>query len=221
MEAIRAPKVKICCIQSKEEARMAIGAGASFIGLVSRMPSGPGPIPEERIRQIATAVAGQVTTMLLTSLQDAPTIIAQARRLAVGGLQLVDAVPHEDLRRIRTALPHLHLLQVIHVSDSRSIDEALNVQGLVDGVLLDSGKPELAVKQLGGTGRVHDWSVSRRIREMLEIPVWLAGGLSPENVAQAVAEVGPACIDVCSGLRPHGKLDAVKLTAFMDAIRRS
>ena len=89
----------------------------------------------------------------------------------------------------------------------------------VDALLLDSGNPSLAVKELGGTGRTHDWKLSRRIRDSVSIPVFLAGGLTPSNVADAVAAVEPFGLDVCSGVRSDGNLDPVKLRAFVDAVK--
>ena len=219
MEAIRTPKVKICCTQTVAEARMAISAGADWIGLVSWMPSGPGVIPEERIAEIAHAVKGEVTTVLLTSRQDAESIIRQARRSRVDTLQLVDAVPPEELRTLRSGLPSVQIFQVIHVIGEESLHQAKAVSTMVDGLLLDSGNPCLEVKELGGTGRVHDWSVSRRIREELDIPILLAGGLHPGNVQAAISQVGPYGVDVCSGVRTLGALDSEKLQAFMQNAR--
>jgi phosphoribosylanthranilate isomerase len=219
MEAIRLPKVKICCIQTIAEARLAIAAGADWIGLVSEMPSGPGVIPDDRIKQIAGAVRGETTTVLLTSRREADGIIEQARASGTDALQLVDEVSEEELRRVRRALPGVRMLQVVHVLGEESIERASAVAQLVDGVLLDSGDPRRAMKELGGTGRVHDWSLSRRIREALTVPVVLAGGLTPANARKAIALVRPYGLDVCSGVRTNALLDPVKLRAFMHAVQ--
>src|SRR3989339_396314 len=109
------PRVKICCIASIEEARLAIQYGASALGLVSAMPSGPGPIPEERIAAIAPAIPPGIASFLLTSKQDAPSIIAQQRRTHVTTLQLVDAVSVDTYKQLRDELPGIALVQVIHV----------------------------------------------------------------------------------------------------------
>jgi phosphoribosylanthranilate isomerase len=97
----------------------------------------------------------------------------------------------------------------------------LEVAPHVNAILLDSGNPSLAVKELGGTGRRHDWAVSRRIREAVDVPVYLAGGLRPENAGEAVRTVGPFGLDVCSGLRTGGRLDAAKVEAFMGEVRHA
>ena len=210
--------VKICCIASLDEARLAIDAGASAIGLVSAMPSGPGPIDEADIAAIAAAVPPPTETFLLTALTDAEAVAAQHRRCGTTAVQLVDALEEAELRRLRRLLPHARLVQVIHVSGPDSVDEARAAAPLVDTILLDSGNPTLAVKELGGTGRVHDWAISRRIRESVGVPVLLAGGLHPGNAREAYDRVLPAGLDVCSGLKLNGRLDAGKLRGFFDAL---
>jgi phosphoribosylanthranilate isomerase len=216
---VAVPFVKVCCIADLGEARLAIGAGASAIGLVSAMPSGPGPIPEAAITTIAAAVPRPTETFLLTCLLDAEEIAAQQRRCGTTAVQLVDAVAEPELRRLRHLLPATRLVQVIHVTGSESFDEARAVAPFVDTLLLDSGNPRLAVKELGGTGRVHDWNTSRRIVERVEIPVLLAGGLNPGNAREAFESVQPAGLDVCSGLRPNGRLDADRLRGFFNALQ--
>ena len=221
MEAYAAPRIKICCIASLDEALLAIDHGAAAIGLVSAMPSGPGPIPEPLIVDIARALAGRpVRTFLLTSKPDATAIIAQVRRTGVNTVQICDRLAIGSHRDLRAALPDVDLVQVIHVQGERSVREAYEVVELVDAILLDSGRPDAAVKELGGTGRTHDWSVSRRIRD-LGAPLWLAGGLRSDNVAEAIAAVRPHGVDVCSGVRTAGRLDPRKLAAFVTAVERA
>lgn len=193
---------------------MAIAAGASAVGLVSAMPSGPGPIPDELIAEIAAAIPPGVSSFLLTCKEDAAGIIDQQRRLRTNTIQICDRLPHGAHQELREALPGVALVQVIHVTGPESVDEATAVARYVDAVLLDSGNQSLAIKELGGTGRTHDWSLSRQIREAIEVPMFLAGGLNPANVAQAIREVEPFGIDVCSGLRTEGALDPSKLEDF-------
>lgn len=213
------PALKVCCIGSLTEARLAIAHGASALGLVSAMPSGPGVIDEGLIAEIAARVPPTIDTFLLTARQEADAIVAQHRVCRTSTLQLVDHVPHAELKRLRAALPGIRLVQVIHVADEGSVEEAAAVAPLVDAVLLDSGNPALAVKELGGTGRVHDWVLSARIRAALGVPLFLAGGLRPENVAQAIATVQPFGLDICSGVRSEGRLDAAKLARFVAALQ--
>lgn len=215
------PRVKICCIASPAEARLAVEAGASALGLVSAMPSGPGVIDEDTIARIVREVPPGVASFLLTSRQDVAGIVLQQRHTRADTLQLVDALPAGAHAELRAALPGIRLVQVIHVTGEESLAEAAAVAPQVDAILLDSGNPAAAVKELGGTGRTHDWSLSRRIRDAVGKPLFLAGGLRSANVAQAIAAVAPYGLDVCSGVRSDGRLDAAKLDAFFGALERA
>ena len=212
-------RIKICCIQSVEEAWLAIEHGADAIGLVAAMPSGPGPIPEDRIAAIVRTVPPGVDAFLLTSLTAAGALVAQVRSLDVRTVQLVDKVEAGACQALEAALPGVRRVQVIHVNGEGAIADADAAAGRVHAVLLDSGEPDLPVKRLGGTGRTHDWDVSRRIRETVPVPLWLAGGLRPDNVGEAIRLVGPFGVDVCSGVRTDGILDRDKLARFVAAVR--
>ncbi len=212
--------VKICCIASVDEAQLAVAHGAAVLGLVSAMPSGPGVVDEATIAAVAAATPPPTETFLLTALTDADDIAAQHAALRTTALQLVDHVPHAELRRLRTLCPGVKLVQVVHVTGPASVDEAVAAAPLVDALLLDSGNPNLAVKELGGTGRVHDWATSRRIRDaVFPLPLFLAGGLRADNVADAIRTVQPHGLDLCSSVRSAGRLDAGLLRRFMDAVR--
>jgi phosphoribosylanthranilate isomerase len=206
------PRVKVCCISSVEEARMAIRYGASALGLVSEMPSGPGIIPEDLIAKIAAVIPPAMSSFLLTSKQDARAIADQQRRCRANTVQICDRLESGTYAELREAMPGIALVQVIHVSGAGSLAEAVSAAPEVDAILLDSGNQSLKIKELGGTGRPHDWSVSRRIREAIEKPVFLAGGLNACNVLEAIRLVGPFAIDVCSGVRTDGRLDEAKLS---------
>jgi len=208
-------RIKICCISSIEEAKTAIGYGADAIGLVAKMPSGPGPIPDELIRQIAQSVPPIIGTFLLTSETSAEEIIKHHQSIHTNTIQIVDLLSVGTYSQIREALPSVKLVQVIHVIDSNSVDQAVRLSNSVDALLLDSGNPNLKIKELGGTGRVHNWNLSRQIRDNAKCPIILAGGLKPENVRQAIEEVQPFAIDVCSGVRTNGALDIIKLSCFV------
>lgn len=212
------PKVKICCISSLEEAKMAIDHGASALGLVAKMPSGPGPISDALIREIATTVPPPIASFLLTSRTDVASIAEHQQAVGTNTVQIVDALSEGSYADLRKALPGISIVQVIHVIDERSVDEALEIAPQVDALLLDSGNPNLAVKELGGTGRVHNWMLSRRIVAQSPKPVFLAGGLKAENVKEAMDQVQPWGLDLCSSVRSNGALDPVKLEAFFRAV---
>lgn len=218
MQPSTKPRVKVCCIASIAEARMAIEHGASAIGLVSAMPSGPGPIPESLIAEIAKTVPPGVASFLLTCKQDVPSIVDQQRRLGVNTIQICDRLEDGTYDDLRSALPGISIVQVIHVTGPESVAEAQSVAPHVNAILLDSGNQSLEVKELGGTGRTHDWRLSLQIRESIDVPLFLAGGLRPDNVAEAIQTVRPFGIDVCSGLRTNGNLDPQKLSKFFSAV---
>jgi phosphoribosylanthranilate isomerase len=221
MNATRTPRVKICCIASVYEAALAIEYGASALGLVSKMPSGPGVISDELIAKIAASVPPAIGTFLLTSRQRVADIIEQHRFCRTNTIQICDHLTHGTHRDLKEALPGISVVQVVHVTGPESVEETARVAPHVNAILLDSGNQKLAVKELGGTGRTHDWTVSRAIRERIGVPLFLAGGLTAENVSLAIEEVGPFGVDVCSGVRTDGKLDGSKLKRFFTAIHCS
>jgi phosphoribosylanthranilate isomerase len=208
-------RVKICCISSEDEARIAIDSGASAVGLVARMPSGPGPISDELIRQIAKTIPPPVATFMLTSETSVEKIIEHHYRTNTNTIQIVDKLYKGTYAELKSELPDIKIVQVIHVIDDGSVEEALAISGMVDAILLDSGNPKLKIKELGGTGRVHNWKLSRQIVETVKCPVFLAGGLNPDNVRQAIDEVQPFAVDVCSGVRTDGHLDRKKVEMFI------
>lgn len=211
-------RVKICCITSPAALALAVAQGADAIGLVGPMPSGTGIIDLDRARELAARTPPPVASFLLSCATRAEDLIAEARLVAPTALQIVDAVDSGAYARLRRELPALKLVQVLHVTGAGTIEEARRIADEVDVILLDSGAPEAPVRQLGGTGRVHDWSISRRIVEAVGVPVLLAGGLTPDNVVQAIRTVRPFGVDLCTGLRTQGSLDAAKLVSFMAAV---
>lgn len=207
--------IKICCISSVDEAKMAIDSGASAIGLVGHMPSGPGVIEDELIYKIAKSVSPPIATFLLTSETSVEKIIKHHKVTQTSTIQIVDELKQGSYRQLRDALPTIKLVQVIHVLNEKSVDEAIKVSEQVDMILLDSGNPNLKTKELGGTGRIHNWELSRKITENIKIPIILAGGLNSNNVQQAIETVRPFGVDICSGVRSNDKLDENKLKEFI------
>ena len=167
-----------------------------------------------------------VATFLLTSATSVEAIVAQQRRCGTNTIQVCDRLTEGRLADLKRALPGIGIVQVIHVVDDDAVREAVAAAAEADAILLDSGRPGAAVKELGGTGRVHDWAISARIREAIApVPLYLAGGLRPDNVDRAIAAVRPFGLDVCSGVRTDGRLDEAVLRRFVaamtDAARRA
>lgn len=212
-------QVKVCCIQTEAELLLAREAGARFVGLVGPMPSGPGPISEEAIARIAAEAPPDMTTVLLTAREDAASISEHVVQTGAKAVQIVRPVTPEIRLGVRRSLPNTAIFQVVHVEGRQSVDRARSAAVGADYLLLDSGRPGAPVAELGGTGRTHDWDLSARIVESTSVPVFLAGGLGPGNVAGAVGAVRPYGVDVCSGLRrSDGRLDRERLMDFMDRL---
>jgi len=214
------PKVKICCIGSIDEAKMAIDAGASALGLVSEMPSGPGVISSSQIKEIAKIIPPPIASFLLTSKQSVEEIIEQHNFCCTNTIQICDHLIKGTHRDLKNALPGISIVQVIHVTGVNSVQEALSIQNDVDAILLDSGDQTKQIKELGGTGRTHNWEISREIREKLQIPIFLAGGINPDNIKEAAEKVQPFGIDLCSGVRTSGKLDPNKLNKLFENLNK-
>lgn len=214
-------RIKICCISSIAEAKMAIDHGADALGLVGKMPSGPGPIADELITEIAKTICPPIASFLLTSEQSSAAIIDHIKRTGVNTVQIVDELVTGNYIHIRNELPYVRIVQVIHVTGEESIEQALQVYQYVDAILLDSGNPKATIKTLGGTGNTHNWRISRELVKAVDVPVFLAGGLNANNVKDAIESVQPFAVDICSGVRTNGKLDAAKLSDFIKAVHSS
>jgi len=217
--ALHRVHVKICCISSVEEAELAISAGATYLGLVSAMPSGPGVISDAAITRIRHQIGDRAKTVLLTSRTTAAGIGEQLTLHHPSVIQLTDSVDRSELETLRGAYPSVALMQVIHVQSQASVAEAAAIAPHVDFLLLDSGNPSAAIKELGGTGRVHDWTLSRQIRDSVDVPLFLAGGLHADNVNDAIRAVRPWGVDVCSGVRVNGALSPERTASFVSRIR--
>ncbi len=214
-------RIKICCIASAGEAAMAISHGADAVGLVAKMPSGPGPIADELIADITKTIPAGIASFLLTSEQSSLKIIDHVQRTGTNTVQIVDELSEGKYQHIRETLPDLKIVQVIHVTGDESIEQALQIQEYVDYILLDSGNPKAVIKTLGGTGNTHNWLISRELVKAVNVPVFLAGGLNAGNVQEAIQMVQPFGVDICSGVRTEGKLHKQKLADFINAVHSS
>lgn len=200
---------------------MAIKAGADAVGLVARMPSGPGPIPDAAIAEITAFVPPPVATFLLTSETTAVAISAHIRATNPSTVQIVSHIDPAESEKLAALEPHVRRVQVIHIEGREALDLIPAYAPHIHAFLLDSGRPNAAVAELGGTGRAHDWAVSAAFVQATEKPVFLAGGLSAANAADAIRQVRPYGLDLCSGVRTDGRLDPAKLAAFISAVKQT
>jgi phosphoribosylanthranilate isomerase len=214
-------RIKICCMASLDEVQLAIRAGADAVGFVGPMPSGSHSIGDLTIAELAASVPPPIATFLLTSEVTATGIARHVERTHPSTVQIVSPIATSESAKLAQLLPATRRVQVVHVENEGVFDLIEGYAPYVHAYLLDSGRPNLAVPELGGTGRTHDWQISAEFVRRSPHPVFLAGGLSPANVVAAVRRVGPFGVDLCSGVRTAGRLDARKLGAFIEAVRQA
>lgn len=210
-------KIKICCIQDADEARVAALQGADWFGLVGPMPSGAGVISLEQAKGIAAAYRGSARPILLTSAESAEAILAEADFVGVDAVQVVRHIPAQESARLKTG--DLYYVQVIHVGGPEALELIDIYAPHCDAFLLDSGRP--SSDEFGGTGQTHDWSISAEFVRRADKPVFLAGGLNSGNVGRAIRTVQPYGVDICSGLRPARRLDPALLSAFIEEVAKA
>lgn len=216
-------RVKVCCIADVEEARLAIQLGADALGVVGPMPSGPGTTSHAAAAEVARSTPPPVATFLLTSETTAEGIADHVRRIRPTVVQVVSHVDPSEYEALDQRVPRSEVarVQVVHVEGPEALEHIHAYADWVDAFLLDSGRPSASVPELGGTGRVHDWSVSAAFVRHSARPVFLAGGLTAANVAEAIGVVRPFGVDLCSGVRTDGRLDETRLAGFMQAVAKA
>ena len=211
--------IKICGMQSTAEVEIAMAAGATCVGFVGEGLTPPGCLSDEAVLEIVGAIEDRKSIVLLTPHSTVAAVVAQQRRVGAGALQLCRPFGREALLALRQSLPGVQLIQVVHMGDLGGLERARAVAGIAEVGLLDAGSTDGDSQVFGGTGRVHDWHESAAIVAELDTPVWLAGGLSPSNVGEAIELVSPAGVDVCSGLRREGRLVESLAREFVMAVR--
>lgn len=204
---------------SFETVEQAIAAGADGVGFVCAVPTSPRTIALEAVAEIVRQVPPSIATFLLTSESSVAGIAAQVAQTGVSTVQLIAPLPVCELQALAERLPRTQRIQVIHVEEPGALEQIDRTAEYVDGFLLDSGQPSSVTPTYGGTGKTHDWAISAACVQRSSKPVYLAGGLHPGNVAEAIRRVRPHGVDVCSGVRTHGQLDPEKLKAFIAVVR--
>jgi phosphoribosylanthranilate isomerase len=210
--------VKVCGIQTWEEAGAALACGATALGFLAGLTHrAEDEIGEAAARAIVRRLPAHAAAVLVTHLLDPERVAALAASIGARTVQVHGDMAIPDLRRLRVLAPNARLLKAVHVTGDDALGRALDYAADSDGLVLDTRTAD----RLGGTGRTHDWSVSARIvAAVAPLPVYLAGGLTPENVAEAIARVRPAGVDVNSGVEDaSGRKDSERMRAFVDCVR--
>ena len=213
-------RIKICCMATLQEVQLAIRAGADAVGFVGPMPSSSHSLGDPAIAELAALVPPPIATFLLTAEVTAAGIARHVERTHPSTVQIVSQIATAEAAKLAQLLPATRRVQVVHVENEGVLDLIGGYAPYVHAYLLDSGRPNLAVPELGGTGRTHDWQISAEFVRRSPLPVFLAGGLAPANVREAIRRVKPFGVDLCSGVRTEGRLDASKLGAFIEAVRQ-
>lgn len=210
--------VKICGIRSIGDALAAAAAGADILGFHVELIGARTPLESENAGKIIAKLPAGVSSVMVTSITETDELIKLARATGATILQLYGDATPETILEVKKALP-VQIWKVLNLSDEGSIAEAKKYEGSADAIALDTLNKQTGV--LGGTGKTHDWNISRKIVESISIPVILAGGLNPENVAEAIKIVQPYGVDVNSGVsNPDGTKDIEKVKLFVEQARK-
>lgn len=214
-------RVQIAGISTLADARAVERAGADAIGFTIGLPDGPhNGLDAHRARAMIRALPPLITPVLITYETTAATVVPLCRYLGVSTVQLHARPDPQEVAAIRAALPGVKVILAVHVTGEEAIAAALALAPHADALILDSYDP--VTGRRGATGRTHDWSISRRIVERVPVPVILAGGLTPTNVADAIRLVRPWAVDTHTGVeRPDGSTDHERVRAFVRAARRA
>ena len=193
------------------------------MGLIGKraMPSSLRAIDDRSVAEIIARIPSTISTFVLTSATRAADVARHALAASASTVQIVPHLSPDESAQLPQLLPGVRRVQVIHVENESALELIGRYAPHVHAFLLDSGRPSLPTPEYGGTGRTHDWSISAEFVRRSPHPVFLAGGLTPANVGEAIEKIRPFGVDLCSGVRTDGRLDPAKLQAFIDAVRRT
>jgi phosphoribosylanthranilate isomerase len=209
-------RVQIAGVSTLDEALAAEQAGADALGFTVRLPTGVHDgLTEAVARGIIAALPPFIASVAITYVDTARAAVDLCRYLGVSALQLHGPFPTQELPLIRAALPHLKLIRAVHVTGPQAPAQARALERRVDALILDTYDP--VCDRHGATGKTHDWAISRQIVDQVRTRVILAGGLTPDNIAEAVRAVRPWAVDVHTGVEDaDGRRNFDKLRAFIE-----
>ncbi len=210
-------KVKICGITNMNDALLAAEYGADFLGFIVDIEKSEDSLSRSVARDLIMQVPLEITPVMVTYLNKASDVVELARFVKPMAIQFHADITVGEIGKIRKALPKMKIIKAVHVTGEKAIDEAKKFEDYADYILLDSKSKG----KIGGTGKTHNWNISRKIVEKCKKPVILAGGLNPENVLDAVRIVKPFGVDVNSGVKSSPrKKDADKMERFIAEARK-
>jgi phosphoribosylanthranilate isomerase len=216
-------RAKICGIRSQLDLHIAVEAGADAVGFICGVThESEDALDEDAARALVRQVPPYVSTVLVTHLTEADEVLRLAGFLDVDTIQLHGVAEHEAVARVFAAAGRRRVTKAIHIESPEAVAVAETFLDVCDALHLDSR----TAGRLGGTGKVHDWSISRRVVELAweraRRPTILAGGLRPENLVSAIQTVGPFAVDVNSGVDDeHGDKDPARVAAFVSLAHSS
>jgi phosphoribosylanthranilate isomerase len=205
---------------SLEEVQLAIRAGADAVGFVCATPTSVRTIDKQRVALITPLIPPPIESFLLTSELTASSIAKNVQLTGASTVQILSHISLTESKQLSELIPTIKRVQVIHVESEVTLELIDKYSPYVHSFLLDSGRPNLKTPEYGGTGRTQNWSISAEFVKKCPLPVYLAGGLTTENVSEAIRLVRPFGVDLCSGVRTNSRLDPGKLKAFIAEVRR-
>jgi phosphoribosylanthranilate isomerase len=212
------PRVQVAGVSSLEEALFCKSVGVDAIGFTLELPTGVHDgLTVEKAAAIVSALPEGLLPVLITYLTRADGTCRLADRVGAAAVQFHGGISQEELRVFRRECPGTFTIGRVTVSGDDALSEAVRfTPPLWDAIILDSLDP--ATRRIGATGLTHDWSISARIVDSVSVPVILAGGLTPENVAAAIQVARPAGVDAHTGLEDaDGRRNFSKIAAFSRA----
>ena len=201
-------EVKICGNTRKEDVEHAIHSGANAIGFIVGFPSTPRNLDLDQAYRLLKDIPTSIDSVVVTNEYNRNLMLRIAEKLPITTIQLIGNTQYSQ--EIREIFPDIHLIKVVYAEPERLIQSALNFSKDYDTILIDTKTKDIP----GGTGLTHNWSLSRKaVTTIHPTPVILAGGLTPQNVEDAVRIVQPHSVDVSSGvestpgIKDHSKVE--------------
>jgi len=209
--------IQVAGVIDMAEAQMLIDSGVHYLGFPLRLPVNEEDLSEAEAAALIAHLPVAVQGVLITYLDRAEEVIAFCRDLGVTIVQLHGPIAPQELVKIRTAAPDLAIIKSLVVRGENIDELKLTIAAtapFVEAYITDSFDPDTGAE--GATGKTHDWAIDRKLVELSPRPVILAGGLTAENVREAIARVRPFGVDVHTGIEgSDGRKDPYMIRRFV------